>query len=298
MKKMIGFFGFFLILQLSCNNPVSENKTAPAETVKIENQGVAIDYDDTGKSDTTLVFVHGWGINKTYWGNQVDYFSKKYRVITLDLPGFGNSGKNRKTWTVQDFGKDVSAVITQLDLKNVILIGHSMSGAVVVETALHNPDRVIGLIGIDNFKNIAEEETPQSKKETADFYKAARKNFRQTVLPAVSQGLFSPATDSITRKRVLADIASSDTAIALNCLEQGDSYPLTPKLIESQRKIYLINSDYTPTDTTAFKAKKIDYDLLSIHATGHYPMIEKPNEFNLLLEQAIHKIEAGGRATR
>src|SRR6478752_6864600 len=104
-----------------CNNADIKSDTVSSEKKNVENAGVKIDYTDTGKGDTVLFFVHGWGINKSYWENQVSFFKEKYRVITIDLPGYGVSGKNRNSWRVQDFGRDIDSVIYQLNLQNVVL---------------------------------------------------------------------------------------------------------------------------------------------------------------------------------
>ena len=88
------------LVLLSCNNPNhNSNQTAPKAKVNIVSNKVYIDYTDSGTGDTTLLFVHGWCINKTYWSAQVKHFDKRYRVVTIDLPGFGRSGKNRSVWT-------------------------------------------------------------------------------------------------------------------------------------------------------------------------------------------------------
>ena len=101
MNKMTKILiGVLLGLQFSCNNSDTNNKTTVMENIKIENQGVNIEYNDSKIGDTVLFFIHGFGIDKSYWTNQTAFFSKKYRVIALDLPGFGQSGKNRKSWTV------------------------------------------------------------------------------------------------------------------------------------------------------------------------------------------------------
>lgn len=291
MKQTVRLLiGVLLTLQFSCNNNDTNTKMTSNAKIKIDNQGVNIDYDDSKIGDTVLLFIHGWGINQTYWTNQVTYFAKNYRVITLDLPGFGKSGKNRKTWTVEDYTKDIYAVLTKLDLKNVILIGHSMSGSIIVETALTHPARIIGVIGIDNLKDIGIVLTPQMEKAWASFYSDARKNFKKTVSGDI-KNLFSPSTDSLIQKRVSEDILSSDTTIAVDCLENLDKYPFVKKLKSLNKILYLINSDYKPTDTLAFQKNKIEYYLLNIGSTGHYPMLEKPNDFNLLLKQAIDKIK-------
>lgn len=275
--------------QYSCHQAAHRQNASAGETVKISNGGVNINYDDTRRGDTTLLFVHGWCINKGYWKDQLDFFESKYRVVAVDLPGFGASGKNREKWTVEAYGEDLSAVMQQLDLKNVILVGHSMSGNIVVEAALHNSDRVIGLVGVDNFKNAGWDPT-QPDTAAANFYKGARRNYKAVVLPYASQYLFSSATDSLVKARVMKDIANADTVIAIDCLERGDSYPGNDKLASLKKTIYLINSDYTPTDTAALRKKGIAYVLLPIHGTGHYPMNEDPSGFNKLLRAAIERI--------
>ncbi|KAA2242968.1 alpha/beta hydrolase [Chitinophaga agrisoli] len=293
MNRPANFYvlSLLLLILFACNNPGAKTPATPAaEPVKIDNQGVNIDYTDSRTGDTTLLFLHGWGINQTYWSNQVTAFTPRYRVVTLDLPGFGKSGQNRQSWTIEDYGKDVTAVLTKLDLRNVILIGHSMSGAIIVETALNNPTRVIGLIGVDNFKNIAYVETPADKGEADKFYNAARAHYKAVVTEYGNQALFAPSTDSLIRQRVIADISNSDSVIAMEALEKGDRYPLHEKVKDLKKTIYMINSDVTPTDTAAFRKDSIRYYLLNIGATGHYPMVEKPAEFNTLLQHAIDRI--------
>ena len=58
---------------------------------EIKRDNAIINYEVTGKGDTTLLFVHGSFNDRTYWKNQVDYFSPNYTVVTLDLPGHGKS---------------------------------------------------------------------------------------------------------------------------------------------------------------------------------------------------------------
>jgi pimeloyl-ACP methyl ester carboxylesterase len=283
--------GVLLGLQFSCNNTDTNNKTAVMEKIKIENEGVDIVYNDTNIGDTVLLFIHGFGIDKNYWANQTTFFSKKYRVVALDLPGFGQSGKNRNSWAVEDFSKDVSAVLNQLKLENVILIGHSMSGAIALETALNNPTKIIGVVGVDNFKNYGMVMTPQLIEQQANIYKAARADFKKTISEYANQALLAPSTDTIIRKRVLNDMTNTDSTIGVSCMEEGDKYPINKKLKLLKKPLYLINSDLTPTDTLRFKKDNIDYHLFNIGLTGHYPMLEKPNDFNLLLQQAIDKIK-------
>src|SRR5436190_14238710 len=95
--------------------------------MKEKRDGSIINYQVSGKGDKTLLFVHGSYIDKTYWNEQVKYFSQGNRVVTLDLPGHGRSGRERKNWSIQSFAEDIVTLTKELNLENVILIGHSLA---------------------------------------------------------------------------------------------------------------------------------------------------------------------------
>jgi len=253
----------------------------------VTNDAVNIVYTDTGTGDTTLLFVHGWAINKEYWNDQVSFFSDRYRVVTVDLPGFGRSGTNRKDWSVINYGKDLTAVIDSLGLRNVVLVGHSMSGAIVLEAALQNRDKVIRVIGIDNFKSYGQHMDSASRVELAGIYREMRSNYRNTITQYANQALFSDSTSAADRKRILGDFSKTDSVIAVNVMETGDGYAMDSSIRLYNEPVYLVNSDSSPNDTASFISHHIPYRLFTIHATGHYPMIEKPAAFNQLLQDAI-----------
>jgi pimeloyl-ACP methyl ester carboxylesterase len=286
-------FVFILCLAaVACTNPKHKHSNFSKTKVNIVSNNVPIDYTDTGSGDTTLLFVHGWCINKSYWADQIVHFSKRYRVVAIDLPGFGKSGRNRKVWNTATFGEDIKNVIRQLDLKNVVLIGHSMAGGIIVQGAIDVPDRVITLVGVDNFKSTGvpfKGDSAKAKKEYTDAITAMKHNFKATAFDYFNQALFYKTTTKAVKERVLNDVAHADTVIATACMEQDDFDEAT-KLKQAKKKLYLINSDYTPTDTSGLAAKKIPYKLLEIHATGHFPMIEKPQEFNTLLDKVMADI--------
>jgi len=122
---------------------------------------IRIAYDVRGDGIPALIFVHGWSCDRSYWKNQVVSFSKNFKVVTVDLAGHGESGLGRKSWTIEAFGSDVVAVVKKLGLKRVMLIGHSMGGDVIAETARQLPGIVVGLIMIDTYKKLGPGRTPE-----------------------------------------------------------------------------------------------------------------------------------------
>jgi pimeloyl-ACP methyl ester carboxylesterase len=70
--------------------------------------GVAIHSTSRGSGPKVVVFVHGWTCDESSWREQVPFFEKNYRVITLDLPGHGKSGSPKSgALTMELFAKSI-----------------------------------------------------------------------------------------------------------------------------------------------------------------------------------------------
>jgi len=277
-----------LVYMLSCASPSEK------EAVAIRNGEVSISYTMAGNGDTCIVFVHGWGISKEYWKEQIEELSSDYTVVALDLGGHGQSGHNRENWTIEEFAKDVRAVIDGLHLNNVILVGHSMGGEIILQTALSFPAKVIGFIGIDNFKQFVTSFTPQEEKQVSDFMQSLKSNFDTTATMYTRLALFPRGySDTNSVNRVIRSIRQTDSAVAIKALESLMYFALKDSEMISRLPIpaHLIVSDYTATNEESFRrAAKAGSSIRVIKGTGHYPMIEQPHQFTELLKETIHEI--------
>src|SRR5262245_11832973 len=110
-------------------------------------------YTLSGAGDTSLVFVHGWAINSSYWQSQIDHFSSRYKILAVDLQGHGQSPMKDTVITTEEYADDVVQLLSELDLKNIILIGHSMSGNINLHVYSKMPKKIIGFIGVDNLQS-------------------------------------------------------------------------------------------------------------------------------------------------
>ncbi|HET9744229.1 MAG TPA: alpha/beta hydrolase [Chitinophagaceae bacterium] len=259
----------------------------------INVNNVNIVYDQCGSGDTTLLFLHGWCINKEYWSEQKKYFCDKFKVVTLDLPGFGQSGKNRTEWSFERYANDINEFINTARLENVILIGHSMSGDILLLMDTKYPGTIIGMVGIDNLKYPAVKYTKVQGQEMEGFFTMLNKNFSGTVEGYTKQYLFPPSADVSIVSRVISDFKSADSAIAIKVLRSmSDVSQKEKEMMENlTHKLYLVNSDMTPTDIEALKKScKFSAEVVYVKGTGHYPMIEKPAEFNAALERVVRMI--------
>ena len=269
-------------------------ETMTAKQIEIRDNKVEINYLQQGDGNTTLLFLHGWCIDATYWKNQLQYFSQKYSVYAIDLPGFGKSKAQRTNWTIEEYANDVTAFINTMNLTNVVIIGHSMAGEIMLQSALANNPKIVGIVGIDNFKIIDVVFTPEQMKQMTDFLPLLQNDFKNSAPAYADMMLFHPSTSNEVKNRVKTDFANSNSVIAYETLmtQMQYSYADAQRLEQLNNKLYLINSDYFPTNNDGLKNHcKSGFQVETISATGHYPMIEKPTEFNLILDKVLTAIK-------
>ena len=149
MKQLFMVIPLVFLLCFTFGRQKGEEVAAEKEvepTIIVDNaisaDGVSIAYEVRGEGEPALVFVHGWSNNRNTWEAELAHFSQKYKVVAIDLAGFGASGNNREKWTMGAFGEDVAAVIKQIGLDDAVLIGHSMGGPVILEAAKRIPESI------------------------------------------------------------------------------------------------------------------------------------------------------------
>jgi pimeloyl-ACP methyl ester carboxylesterase len=130
--------------------------------------------------------------DREYWKHQVGALAADYRVVALDQAGHGESGKDRKAWTVDSLAGDVEAVVRALGLKRVILVGHSMGGPIALVAARRMPGTVVAVIGVDTLHN-AESQIPEEVR--AKFLADFDKDFKGTMRVVVA-GMVHETTDA------------------------------------------------------------------------------------------------------
>lgn len=119
-------------------------------------------YEDRGQGPV-VVFVHGHPFDRSMWNPQIEYLQDRYRCIAPDLRGYGQVKPGLERFvTQQEFAADVLALIDELKIAQVCLIGLSMGGQIAMEFARQSPDRLSGLILAATF---AEAETPEGVEE-------------------------------------------------------------------------------------------------------------------------------------
>lgn len=99
-----------------------------------------------GAGDTTLVFIHGFGEHLLTWRNLLDPLAGSYRAVAFDLPGFGGSDKPSGPYSLPAMTLRVADFLRRWTSPPVVIVAHSMGGAIAADVALRHPDLVVGLI--------------------------------------------------------------------------------------------------------------------------------------------------------
>jgi pimeloyl-ACP methyl ester carboxylesterase len=109
-------------------------------------QGNNIRYLESGKSEKTIVLVHGLGASAERWEFVIPEFSKHYRVVVPDLIGFGYSDKPLVDYTTEFFSDFLGSFLQKLDLNKVSIIGSSLGGQITAKYVSTHPDTIDHLV--------------------------------------------------------------------------------------------------------------------------------------------------------
>jgi pimeloyl-ACP methyl ester carboxylesterase len=255
-----------------------------SERTVLSFDGVPISYSVTGQGTPTLVFVHGWSCNRGHWEAQVAYFAPTHQVVTIDLAGHGHSGRGRQEWSMANFGRDVQAVVEALDLREVVLLGHSMGGAVILEAARLMSERVAALIGVDSltYERIYPKiESDQIESFMVPFGANFGEATRQMVPP-----MFLPETDPALVERVAAEMSSTPPEVGLPAMKGLLEWDLLGALGQNRTPLRCLNTGERLTETVRQRFAD-HFEIITMTGVGHFLMMENPEGFNRLLAETL-----------
>ena len=266
---------------LGCSNDTTDTA--------VSSDGVEISYHKKGKGNPALVFVHGWTNDKTIWDDQISHFSEKYKVVTLDLAGHGVSGDNRENWSMSAFGDDVAAVVNKLKLKEVVLVGFSLGGPIIVETANKIPEIVKGLIFVDTMQDPDLQYTPEMVDGIKGFMMNAITNPSKDGLKGV---FFKRNIDESFNKALSMLEGPSrigwEEAISERFRWQNENFIQAIKAIKAP--IVAINSNNQSTNVEAFNKYVPSFKAIIMEDVGHVVFWDSPDEFNNHVEESIQEM--------
>ena len=239
--------------------------------------GARIHSTSTGEGTKTVILVHGWTCDETSWSEQIPVLAKKYRVITIDLPGHGQSDQPKDgKFSMDLFAQAIEAVRAEANVDRVILAGHSMGGPVVYRYAQLYPEHTVALILVDS-----------------PLFKAPDvRSFVDQALPrvvgdegvkgreAMIRGMFSPATTPDLQSRILQMMLRAPEATAKGAMNAMADPVVWENHVLQIPALAIFAATYGGNSLDVTKSYIPDLQFLNVPGTGQFLMMEKRAEFN------------------
>ena len=264
---------------------MSASTSAPADIILTSaNVNSPIHATLTGTGALSLLFIHGWTCQRSYWQPQLEYFKNQHTVLALDLPGHGDSPGD-ENGSISGFARDVVAATAELPTP-VALIGHSMGGAVALEAARQltdqgETDKLAGVVLVDTFLiNYGE----LSSDEIAALYQPFEAQFDDAMHGLVANCCVESTPDAL-RTRLQTEMSAAPPEQALPVWRSLLNWQPDAAFAAIQAPIHAINCPLI-ADTTRQRLRQHMTETI-ITDTGHFLQMERPDAFNQALEQAL-----------
>ncbi len=225
-----------------------------------------VSYTDKGEGEV-IVLLHGWGCSKEIFDELIERYSTKYRVIAIDLPGFGESEEPKEYEGTSFYVSILKQLLKELEITNPIIIGHSFGGKIGMLYASNNAVNKLILIdsaGIKSFKGLIYYIKVYS-------YKVLKK---LGVKLKLGSSDYKNASDKM--KGILSKVVNENI---LNDI----------KNINTETLLIWGENDTTTPIEDAYKISKLitDSAIVKIPKSYHYPFIENKNYFNIVLDKYL-----------
>jgi len=254
-----------------------------------------IHYVTVGEGKHTLVFVHCWAGNLGFWREQIPALATRARLVLVDLPGHGQSGKRHTLYNMDYFAGSVVAVMCDAQVDKATLIGHSMGGPVIYRVYEQAPEKVAALVVVDGFLRRPRVAPDQAEKFIAQFrtpeYRERTREFFGAMFPA-------PGTEAL-RERVLSEMLTTPQRVMHRAME-GMFSPSQPDwdLKEANVPVLAINAKgpmFDAADENYIRSLSTQTDYRTMDGVGHWLMLERPVEFNAILTDMLRKFNLIGK---
>lgn len=285
---------FFIVASLFAPAAfVSAQETSDVITPSFADlDGLRVHYQRTGRGKTTLVFIHGWTCDSTFWKPQVAAFEKTHQVVLVDLPGHGKSDKPPIQYTMDLFARAVDAALKAAGVEKAVLIGHSMGAPVIRQFYRLFPEKTLAIVAVDGSIIAAQGQA----EGFVNFSRALEEQNDQTLQAAVIDGMFGQNAPQQLREYVRSVMLAAPrhvTVSAMKAMADPAVWNEDPIAVP----VLLIMAHRDPPPPAEFvqrlhkTAPKIEEHTMT--GVGHFLMMENPDGFNRLLQAFLGQHVSG-----
>lgn len=280
MKRQLAVVSLLLVAVCAFAEPSGTSRSAQLDGAKIH-------FTDYGAGENVLVLIHGWACDETVWSGQAPALAAKHRLLTIDLPGHGQSDKVPGPYTMDLYARAIDAVLTEAKVKAATLVGHSNGTPVIRQFYRQFPERTRALVIVDGPLRPFGEKAPMEKFIAR--FKAP--NYEETAGKMID-GMTATIKDAALRQKIKATMLRTPQAVAVSEFESTlDDAVWAPDKITVPVLMVLAKQPAWSAEYAQFVRGLVpDLDYVTWDNVSHFLMMEKPDEFNRLLTAFVNKI--------
>jgi pimeloyl-ACP methyl ester carboxylesterase len=249
-----------------------------------------------GRGAPPIFFVHGFACSHEDWKFQLDEFEKTNEVIACDLRGHGQTPGRPQECSIEHYGGDVAALVNNFELKDVVLVGHSMGCRVVLQAARLVPKKVRALVLVDGSRLATSDPDGAEKTARAAIAKSGYPVFAEALF---RQMFFKPSAmaDAIVARAVKSSAEFGPELWPQ--MARWDAGEMDAAFSELKAPVLAIQSTTRNAQLQRSPLKVGEtspwLDFLKrfsnvrtevIPDTGHFTMLEQPERVNQLIREA------------
>jgi pimeloyl-ACP methyl ester carboxylesterase len=258
----------------------------PGAVGRLVRDGVVLAYEDAGRGDPPLVFVHGIACHRGFWAPQVAHFVRRHRVLAVDLRGHGASDAPRQRYTMRSFADDLVWTCAQLEISSPVFIGHSLGGLVAIEAAAAYPDTLAASVLIDSVLLSGGDRSDVVHELVAGL----RGQDSERTLREYFAHFFSPYDSPERRAWILDEAVRTPGHVTSSIWEEALSWNDADVL--ERCRVPLLYLDAGTPNSDLERALRLQPDLVigRTIGSGHFSQLEVPEQINPTLERFITKM--------
>jgi pimeloyl-ACP methyl ester carboxylesterase len=250
-----------------------------------------IHYVTVGGGNHPVVLIHGWACNHGFWRGQIPALAKRSRLIIIDLPGHGQSDKPQTAYTMDFFAEAVLAVMRDAKVDKAAFVAHSMGGAVIARMYHHAPEKVAALVSVDGLLCRLSGPPEEGRALVVPFgspqYREHARGFISSLFPI-------PGTEAL-RDRVISEMLATPQHVMLGGMLAMLSPDQPDWILQKVNAPVLVINARTPWWNDAYKnyvhSLSPQTEYIVMDDVGHFLMLEKPAEFNVLFVKMLQKFD-------
>ena len=245
----------------------------------VMRDGVRLAYVEAGTGPKSMLLVHGMQCNHTHMLEQLRHFSRRYRVVAVDLRGHGESDKPHSSYSNREFNDDLVVLCDTLGLKRPVAMGHSFGGSNLLHLTAEHPDFLGGLVILDSgIRTLASKVGELGV--TGELTQEQRRQF-------LGDRLFGRDDPPALKERILDQMLAAPDHVATRMRETVLGFDGGGAAAKCRIPALFLLADRPFTDAETLAALGPNWRIGQVVGAGHFIQMIAPDQVNAMVDRFL-----------